>query len=324
MCSSGRFKTDLSFLVWQAEEDGLEFAAKNAPQFPLSASVPTDISASLYTVDFAWEPAFKFLFGYRFQNPSWDLNARWTWFHSRSSRTLSENLSNAGAGLLPLWIPPQAAISTFPVYGKAKGTLLLQLNNIDLELAFTGGVSETFFLKFHGGLKGLIIQQTFRAKYQNGFFDGTNQMLDSNGQAKVRCLGLGPRIGFGSKWILPQGWSLIAEAAGAWALSEMKTKREDHSIGTSSGIPQEIDIRFHENFWVWRPLLEGKAGVRWDYCFRSPKNMMFNWELAYEIQEYWEQNMLARYADSAIFYAPYINRGNLTLQGFSLTVALRY
>lgn len=181
-----------------------------------------------------------------------------------------------------------------------------------------------FFLTVHGGLKAITISQVFGVKYSGGFFDGTNQMLDSNARSKVKCLGLGPRIGFGSKWTLPQGWSLIAEAAGAWALSEMKTKREDHSIGTISEIPQEIAIRFHENFWVWRPLLEGRAGVRWDYCFGSQKDKMFNWELAYEIQEYWEQNMLIRYADSAIFYAPFLNRGNLTLQGFSLTLALRY
>ncbi len=322
--SSGRFQTDLSFLVWQAEEDGLEFAAKNTPQFPLSADIPTDISASLSTVDFAWAPAFKFLLGYHFADIAWDLNTRWTWYYSRSSRSISENLSSAGAGLLPLWIPPQAAIATFPIYSNAKGTLLLQMNNVDIELAYWAAISNAFFLKLHGGLKGLSINQDFRAKYEGGFFDGVNQMLDSNAKAKGSGLGLGPRIGFGSKWILPQGWSLIAEAAGALVLSDMTTKREDHSIGTTSGVPQEIVIRFHENFWVWRPLVEGKAGVKWNCCFGSQKNRILDLEFAYEIQEYWEQNMLTRYADSAIFYAPYTNRGNLTLQGFSFTLALGY
>ncbi len=319
----GGFKTDLAFLVWQAQEDGLEFTAKNSPAFPFSANIPTDISAPLSSVDFAWEPAFKLLFGYHFGDSSWDFSTRWTWYYSRSDRSLSESLSPSGAGLLALWIPPQAAISAFPVYSSAKGTLLLHLSNIDLELAYTGGVSRFFFLKLHGGLKLISIHQVFQVHYSGGFFDGTNQMLDSNIRAKSRGLGLGPRFGFGTKWVLPRGWSLIAEAAGALALDDMTTRRKDVSIGAISGAPQEISIRFNENFWVWRPLVEGKAGVQWEYFFGSKKNRILDVSVAYEIQQYWEQNVFTRYADSAIFYAPYNNRGNLTLQGFSFTLAFR-
>jgi hypothetical protein len=319
----GGFKTDLTFLVWQAQEDGLEFAAKNTPTLPLSASIPTDISASLSTVDFSWEPAFKFLLGYHFEDSGWDFNTRWTWYYSRSSRSLSESLSASGAGLFPLWIPPQAAIAAFPVYSNAKGTLLLQMNNIDIELAYSGGVSRAFFLRLHGGLKAISINQQFRAHYSGGFFDGTDQMLESKALAKSKGTGLGPRFGFGSKWILPGGWSLIAEAAGAFALDDMRTKRQDQSVGTISGARQEIAIRFKESFWVWRPLVEGKAGVQWEHLFGCKKNRILDLEFAYEIQEFWEQNVFTRYADSAIFYAPFNNRGNLTLQGFSFTLALR-
>jgi len=148
-------------------------------------------------------------------------------------------------------------------------------------------------------------------------------MLDSNTRAKSRGLGLGPRFGFGTKWVLPRGWSLIAEAAGALALDDMTTRRKDVSIGTISGAPQEISIRFHENFWVWRPLVEGKAGVQWEYFFGCKNNRILDVSVAYEIQQYWEQNVFTRYTDSAIFYAPYNNRGNLTLQGFSFTLAFR-
>jgi Legionella pneumophila major outer membrane protein precursor len=317
------FKTDFTFLIWQAQEDGLEFAAINRPELPLSPTIPTDISATLSTVDFAWEPAFKFLFGYHFEDSSWDLNARWTGYYSRSHRALSESLSPSGAGLLPLWIPPQAAIALFPVYAAAQGTLLLRMNNIDLELAYAGGVSPFFFLKVHGGLKLISLHQIFRVHYSGGFFDGVNQMLDSNSRSKSRGVGLGPRFGFGSRWVLPQGWSLMAEAAGALALDDITTRRKDASIGRVAGAPQQISIRFHENFWVWRPLLEGKAGVQWEYAFGCKKNRILDLEAAYEIQQYWEQNFFTRYADSAIFYAPYNNRGNLTLQGFSFTIALR-
>jgi len=319
---TGKFQTDVSLLVWQAQEDGLEFAALNQPEFPTPFA--TDIDAPLSTIDFPWMPAFKLLFGYHFSNPSWDLNARWTGFYVRASRSLGATLSNSGAGLLPLWIPPQAAIASIPVYVAARGILNLQLNNLDFELAYSGGISRLFFLKLHGGLKGISIIQGLRARYSGGLSDGANQMLDSHAHARAKCQGVGPRIGFGSKWMLPRGFSLIAEASGSALLSNIRTNRKDRSIGTVSGAPQTLSVQFHEAFWVWRPVIEGRAGVSWETCYGSKKGRILDVEFAYEIQEYWEQNMLTRFADSAVFYAPYNNRGNLTLHGFSFTLGLGY
>lgn len=323
-CDSSWIKTDLTFLVWQASEDGLEFAARNRPRCSDPTHITTDISSSLATIDFTWNPAFKFLFGYHCQNPSWDVAARWTWFYSHSNQSVSESLSDTGRGLFPLWIPPQAALTSYPVYNHSKATLLLHLNTVDLEIAYLGGVSPSFFLKLSGGLKGIIIDQTFRVKYSGGLLEGATQMLDSNTWTKNKCTGLGPRVGLGAKWVLAHGISLIAETAGACALSTLKTKREDRSLGLSSGTPQTVSVNFYENFWVWRPLIEGKTGVKWETCLGNNKQRILQLELAYEMQHYWEQNMLIRYADDAILYAAFNHRGNLTLQGFSLTLSVGY
>jgi len=321
-CDSGRFNTSGSFLFWQASEDGLEFAAANTPRFPASPNIPTDLAANLLTLDFSWDPAFKFLLGYHFAESDWDFNTQWTFFYSRSSRSASQPLSSTGAGLFPLWIPQQAAIASFPVYSSAKGTLLLHFNTVDLELAYAGGISRSLLLKLHGGLKGILIDQVLRVGYSGGFFDGTNRMIASHALAKINCRGLGPRIGFGSKWMLPKGCSLIAEAAGAFALSQVAAKREDVSVGAISGTIQNLSVQLHESFWVWRPLVEAKTGFQWSLCFG--KNRTLNLEAAYEVQQYWEQNMMTRYADDAVFYAVFNARGNLILHGLSLTAALGY
>ncbi len=321
-CDSGRFNTSGSFLFWQASEDELEFAAANTPRFPASPEIPTDLSANLLSLDFSWDPAFKFLLGYHFASPDWDFNARWTCFYSKSSSFARKPLSSTGAGLFPLWIPQQAAIASFPVYSFARGTLFLHFNTLDLELAYAGGVSRSLFLTLHGGLKGIFINQIFHVSYSEGFFDGTNKMIGTKAHLKNLCRGLGPRIGFGSKWMLPKGFSLIGEAAGAFALSEVTTKREDMSIGTIAAAVQMFNSKLHEQFWVWRPLIEAKAGFQWSLCFG--KNRMLNLEAAYEVQQYWEQNMMARYADGAILYAVFNARGNLILQGLSLTASLGY
>lgn len=321
-CAGGRFKTDATFLFWQASEDGLAFAASNQPRFPSAINTPTDIAANLVDLDFAWEPAFKILLGYHFANPDWDLNTRWTYFYSKSQRAIQRNLSDAGAGLFPLWIPQQALLTAHPTYGAAKGSLLLHFNTLDFELAYTGGVSKALYLKLHGGLKAILIDQELRVGYADGFSDGFSEQISSSAQAESNCQGLGPRIGFGSKWLFPKGCSIIAEMAASFALSQIDTNREDNAIGAIDGEIQNISIKLYESFWVWRPLLEAKIGFQWSLCFGN--NRMFGLEAAYEVQHYWEQNMMTRYADDAVFYAVFNTRSNLILQGLSLTASLGY
>jgi hypothetical protein len=195
---------------------------------------------------------------------------------------------------------------------------------VDLELSYKGGISPLFFLKFHGGLKGIWIDQIFRAKYFGGFSDGEHQMLYSNARTKNNCRGLGPRIGGGSEWILPHGWSLIGELAGAFALSRVDVRREDDSLGIASSTLNKISTCLKEAFWVWRPIVEAKTGTRWECCFGSGQKSILQVELAYEIQQLWEQNMFVRYTDAALFSLPFNQKGNLTLQGFSFTLSLGY
>lgn len=321
---AGRFNTGATLLVWQAVEDGLEFAARNHPSFLPSSTMTTDITAILSAPKFPWNPAFKLLLGYHFANPTWDLNGRWTFYYSRPKHSINMDVSPTGEGLFPLWIPPQAATSLHPVYGSAKSTLLLHFNTVDFELAYRGGVSKSLFLKLHGGLKGLIIDQVFRVSYANGISEGASQMISSHTRAKNNCIGLGPRVGLGSKWKLPGGWSLAADTAGAFALCSMVTRREDDSTSLASGNRQTISVHFREAFWVARPLIEVKTGVAWEHHFGLKKQKILTLECAYEIQHYWEQNMMTRYSDQAIFYMPCTNRGNLSLQGVSLTLLLGY
>lgn len=321
-CSEGRWKTEVSFLYWQGSEDGLEFAAKNDPRFLLSSDIPTDIDANLLALDFSWEPAFKAFFGYHFPKAGWDLGARWTYFHSKSQQSANAPLSDAGAGLFPIWIPQQAAIAPFPVYNHAKASFFLHCNMIDFEYAYTGGLSQFLYLKLHAGLKAIFINQLLHAAYQDGFSGVTGTMITSHAQAKSNTWGLGPRIGFGSRWELPKGFSLIAEAAAAFALSQIDTKRKDFSVGSVSGLFQDLTIHVEESFWVWRPLVESKIGFQWAWCFSQYRRLSL--EAAYEAQHYWEQNMMTRYADQPAFYSLFNVRGNLILQGLSLTASLEY
>lgn len=318
----GDFRTEFTFLYWQGSEDGLEFAAKNQPRFPSSTTLSTNLSASLISPEFSWEPGFKFLFGYHFADSSWDLDGRWTWIFFKSSGSASNPISSDGKGLFPIWIAQQAAIASTPVYANSSATHFLHFNTFDIDLSCSGGLSKALFFKVLGGLKGIAIDQKYNVSYSNGFSDGTNEMLSSTAHLKNKCNGLGPRFGLGTRWGFPGEISLIGEFAVSSALSQMKTKREDVSLGLTSGTLQTVNIHSNESFWVWRPLIEAKAAVNWNYLWG--KRGLLALEVAYEMQQFWEQNMMIRYADSAIFFAAFNSRGNLFVQGLSLSATVGY
>lgn len=316
------FHTEASFLYWQAIEDGLEYAAKNLPRFNASSSRPTNLSAQLIAPDFDFNPGAKVVLGYHFAEMGWDLDGRWTWGFFKSTGSSSIDLESNGQGLFPLWIPQQAATTPNPVYQNSKAHLAIHLNNFDIELACSGAISDALFFKLHGGLKAIFITQTYDVSYQTGNIYGNNQMISSSAHLTNSCKGAGPRLGLGTRWQFPKGLSLLAEMSFAMALSDMKTDRSDHSISQVDGEIETIQPEMREGFWVWRPLIEGKTGLEWNYLFGT--NNFFSLEASYEIQQYWEQNMMLRYADSALFYASFNSRGNLLLQGLTLSATIGF
>ncbi len=306
--SHERFQAEWAFLFWETKEEGLEFAALN------STNLSNSVSAQLSSVKAAWSPAFKLLFGACLIDPFWDLNIRWTWLYSRSHKSLSQDLSKGG--LFPLWTPPQANLDTPPLYSSAQAVLLMHFNAIDLELASAQTISPFFRLKLHGGVKGISIDQNFRVNYQGG----AALMGSSAAYSKNECLGMGPRFGCGTEWLFFSGWSVIAELSSALALCSMDISRQD----TSNEAVNLAVVFFKERFWIWRPLLEGKTGVRWEYRYGKAKQRHVRLEGLYEMQQYWEQNMFSRYTDGALFYLPFSQRGNLTLQGVSFALGLGF
>ncbi|MDE3055214.1 MAG: hypothetical protein KGI80_00740 [Verrucomicrobiota bacterium] len=309
-------RIEATFLYWQCIEDGLEFAASNNPSSPLQ------VSANLVSPDFSWNPGCKTLVGYHFQDIGWDAIARWTWGFFSSTTHATSPVTVSGEGLLPLWIPEGAAIIPAPRYAKSSSALKLHLNELDLELASSGSFSDTLFFTLFGGLKALLIDQTYDVSYFDGASFETSSMLQSSAHTKTYCHGVGPRAGWGTRWEFPHGLSLYGDIAAAAVLSQMKTRRIDLALGLIDGALDKVRAHLHEGFWVWRPLLEMKVAFVWETLWG--KSGLFSCEAGYEVQQYWEQNMTIRTADSALFSAAFNNRGNLLFQGLSLSATVGY
>ncbi len=320
LSSTGSFGMafDASLLVWQAHEGGLEFAAKNNPLHLSSSSILIDVNADLLGLDFAWEPAYKINALFQFYRLGWDIDLRWTSFYTRSSHQANASLSSNGSGLFPLWLLPSGNGSADPLFGSARGTWQMHLNTVDWELGHAYWLSEAISLRIAGGLKALLIEQIFRVHYAEGLSSASPQVVSGAVTMKNDSWGLGPRMGLFSHWMVGKGISIRAASAGFLALSQMHVKRQDEDVSLT--LPSTFNFvrsKFNQSFWVYRPGLECLIGVGFETEW---KGALFGLEAAYEMQYFWEQNMLNRLVNSSLLYANYSSRGDLTLQGLTWTM----
>jgi hypothetical protein len=307
---------ELSFLFWQAREDNLAFALKNTPLFAPSI-IAADVNGPLETIHFGWDPAFKLNFDQRF-GPSWDFASRWTYFYTRSTHSAHSATNTVGSGLLPLWVLPQSSLASPNVFGKAKGIWHLHLNTFDFELGYNPLFTKKLSMRIHCGIKGMSINQQFTVSYSEGINDGTVTLLPSKAALRHRCLGMGPRLGFDSEWRLKKGWALLADGSGSLILCDFNIKRKDfdYAIGPAFYNRQS---KFHESFYAYRPNFEGKIGIGWRDCYGCRKQYEFDFQAAYEIQYYWEQNMMRQMAAEQISFSAYSLRGDLHCHGLTTT-----
>lgn len=308
--------TDLSLLAWQAREEGLNFALKNDP-LPTQANV--NVNGDLVGIDFDWKPAFKVTIGAAFAERAWDVQFRWTYFHTDSSRTVHATPAANSAGLLPLWAFSSADIASQFLYGKAHGALELNLNEFDAEMGYWAFLSPSVNLRFTAGLKILSLNQHFNIKYSDGFEDEDARLVDAKTNIASDTVGAGPRISFDSKWRLGQGFSILASVAGSLPLLQHLMTRTDSDLGVNTQGAETVNSFFKEGFWIFQSILETSLGFGWDTCFGCRGNYPFGLAARYEFQYFSEQNMMPLLINPGILNQVYNPRGDLHLHGLTLT-----
>jgi len=322
-CASARYGAalEMSFLIWQGREDGLNFVQKNNPRLTPASNLAADVNSRMKGINFAWQPAVKLNLEQSFSD-SWDFDLRWTYFNSRSKATHHASIdSQTGSGLLPIWVLPQSYKASPNVFGKAHGIWNLHLNTADLELGYFPFLTKKLSLRFNAGLKGISISQRYVVQYLDGINDGAVTLRPSKAAIRNRCLGLGPRFGFNSEWRLTKGWSILADSAASLALCVFNLKRKDfdQSISSNGLTLYDEQSKFRESFYAYRPNFEGMMGIGWNTCYGCRKQYSFNFKAAYEVQYYWEQNMMRQMAAEAVSFSAFSMRGDLHCHGITTT-----
>lgn len=314
---------DASLLAWQAKEEGLAFALKNSASAPLARS---NINGSLIDLEFNWEPAGKVNLGIVFPDRSWDFDVRWTFFYTHSQH-VSHAIPNINSkGLLPLWVLPNFTTpNIFSIsYATAKASWQLHLNTYDIELGYHAFLTPCLSFRLDGGLKGVFIHQRFRVSYEGGISPQTIQPLASQTVFKNNSWGIGPRIGFDSKWRLGYGISFLGTIASTLSLSQFEVTRKDFNTGVLGGLLQTKNSFFKESVWVVRPVLETSLGFSWDTYYGCKQQYSFGILANYELQYFWEQNLMGMLVDESLFYNAFQPRGDLHFHGATLTFHFGY
>lgn len=323
-------RLDAAILCWQASEEGLEYAFNNSPRFTSgtfgTSTVRTDINGEYVGMKFDFAPGTRVNLGIDFPK-NWVMDFTWTYFYSHSAHGTSEPVSLRGNGLFPLWLLPSAYLITPQVYSSAHGDWKIHFNTADWDLASSWFLTPKLSLRFNAGLKVLWINQDFSVKYANGPISAGNlQPLSAHAQMSNKAFGVGPRIGFTTQWGLTKGWSILGKIAGALPLYEVRTERTDFdvTVNTSNSIASVAQSKFREKIYHYRPNLECMAGFSWDRCFGRRNQFAFGWDIAYEVQYFWEQNLMPLLVADPLLNMGFSSRGDLTLQGATFNFRFGY
>lgn len=312
---------DLSLLVWQAREDGLAFAVKNNPLLTPSPDLAADVNGRVLELDFRFAPAFKLNLEMQCPN-AWNANVRWTRYYSRSKETARASTSSlTTSGLFALWMLPTFDFGSPILFGAAEALWRLHLNTVDLELGADTRLTRYLNLRLHGGLKLISINQLYTVSYSEGVSNDI-PFLPSHSALKNNCLGAGPRMGFNSLWRLGAGWSMAADIAGSITLCHFQVHRDDaDALFSEIGTPNTLEeAAVRQSVYSFRPNVEALMGINWNCCYGCRSQYELGFQAAYEVQYYWEQNLMLQLVSLPTAFQAFFPRGDLHCHGLTATI----
>lgn len=317
-CYEGIFTA--SFLVWQAKEDGLIFAINNKGH---TSTFDLNLRGNNVQPDFKWKPAFKAALGIIFPGSDWNMLAEYTRYYSHMNTYTRASVFGSGAGLLPAWDIP--GFITSPVFETADSHWKLKFNAADFSLGHNFMISEHLSFRFHGGLKGLIIDQRYLINYNippPGIF---SQPFFMQFQLHNDSRGIGPRVGVESKWRFPDnGGYVLANIAGAAVLQQFRASFHEQDFEAAGVSTLVENAKVTHKVWLFRPCLEMVLGYGWGFCFGCNSNYYFGMNFAYEAQFFWQQNLLYRLTERNVWGQGVQYQGDLVLHGGTMAFEFNF
>lgn len=186
------FTTFFDLLVWNAQESGAENWAQ------VFVSNGSSESVEVLDVPFDYNAGLRAGVAYAFDYDEWDLGLSYTWFHTSGKKGASTTGAIASSFLGNFYAENADGSSFGPSYKSTALQWAVLFNMFDLELGRKFWVGTKLYLRPFIEIKGGWINQKIRTKWKDpskGSFTSATENLKNN------FWGIGPGIGFQSKWI---------------------------------------------------------------------------------------------------------------------------
>lgn len=322
-CACG-ISISADFLYWYGKESNLPLVQK-------AKTVRADSAGALFVgldADFLvpekneylrgkWAPGGRVALGFTSACDGWDLNANWTYYKSKQSRSFSvpefptfivigQDVFPAGipepgdGALLNPWAyagdqigdfigqPPDGP--TLALWDHVKGKYSMRLNQIDLELGRKFWLSRCTTLRPFIAVRGAWTRIFFHATSKRfteeidpiPFFD----FYSSSNRYKNNFWGVGLALGLQPSWHLSRCFSIYGtlDAALLWGdFQQKRSAQEVTNILSPQGLDKFIDLAFasKSSDYDMQPVLDLGLGLRYENtfcCNRFGFSLSAGWE----------------------------------------------
>ncbi len=315
----------LEFLLWKAEEDGLEYAATMTPTggsteqvFDPESGVQYyfSLKEKLVAPNFTWGRGLRAGLGYRFgMHDNWDIDLLWTFYYNKARSSTGNNTQNL---MFPTWggaaytdpnaasifsdsISPPATPLISTVFN-ASAEWAFHYNILDLELGRHYFITKAFSVRPLFGVRGGFINQDYNVHYTQTTIFFINELSEmptafetpASMDADNNFHGIGPRLGLDLQWHINCHWSIAGKLSGSLLYGPFRTHQLYTSVLTliSSGDNPTYIYTHKRNYNRFAPNLEAALGFQWDRDFQRINHLSLG--LFYDISEWFRQNHLVR------------------------------
>ncbi|MBI3901239.1 MAG: hypothetical protein HY324_03695 [Chlamydiia bacterium] len=312
-------------LVWEAKEEGLDYAA----YIPVTNSVVTSESLFPHALDdkARYNVGFRVGFSYQCPCPNWDATLYWTYFHpsQKASFTVPPHPADAATSTtrsVPVLFNPSAS----PALNTANGEWKVLYDVVDLDVGYFFR-APSFQCRPHIGIRSAWINQkmdlNFNLNFQNGGASTSSAnfiSLNSN-----QFWGMGLRSGADATWHFWNDFSLFGKSGvsllwGQYNVSRQEILTSALTVGGITYLPGTTRAITNVMRYQLATALDLIGGFGWHTtCY----GLGLDLSLAWEFQLWFSQNQLLKVVGNNNIN--YVNlQGDFSTQGLTAGIAVTF
>ncbi len=322
--ASWDYWADVSFTCWIAEQQGMDLALSSVETS--IGNVLTPSNGKYLFQETSFKPGFKLGLGADIDHDDWNFFAEYAWFRSTT-------LVNSAAPTDPRIGTPLATggVSVWYMrnWANARATTVVSSWNLKMDLLDVG-LSRPCYQGTHlivspfATLRGLWIRQLLDISLATNTAATGASRLAVSSATRSHSWAAGPAAGMQGKWHLGYGMRIEADVAGSVLFTRYTkvTHTETPFTVADANLNGEKSIfRFHD-YDCLRATTEMNVGLGWGR-YLDCRN--YHWDIlaSYDLQVFWNQNMLRQLVDSANAGTGH-GPSNLYLHGLTLATRLDF